>query len=110
MSGTFEYDVFLSHNQADKPLVRRLAERLLAAGLRVWFDEGIIQPSDDIYLAIEHGLRSDWVGLKCSTTLFCDPSKNGCRFIPLLSPDNENYLKCFLTALSAIGSINSKYE
>jgi len=34
MSTEFQYDVFLSHNQADKPRVRRLA-----AGLRVWFDE-----------------------------------------------------------------------
>jgi len=35
----FQYDVFLSHNQADKPRVWRLAERLRAAGRRVWFDE-----------------------------------------------------------------------
>ncbi len=81
MSRTFEYDVFLSHNQADKPRVRRLAEWLRAAGLRVWFDERVIQPGDDIYLAIERGLeaartlvlclslaarRSDWVGLERS--------------------------------------------
>ena len=30
----FQCDVFLSHNQADKPRVRRLAERLRAAGGR----------------------------------------------------------------------------
>ena len=35
----FQYDVFLSHNAADKPRVRRLAERLRTAGRRVWFDE-----------------------------------------------------------------------
>ena len=28
MSADFQHDVFLSHNQADKPRVRRLAERL----------------------------------------------------------------------------------
>lgn len=56
MSRTFEYDVFLSHNKADKPRVRQLAERLRASGLRVWFDEWAIQPGDDIYLAIERGL------------------------------------------------------
>ena len=39
MANEFQYDVFLSHNQADKPQVRRLAERLRTAGLRVWFDE-----------------------------------------------------------------------
>ena len=58
MPDNFPYDVFLSHNSADKPRVRRLAERLRAAGLRVWFDEWIIQPGDDIYLAIERGLEA----------------------------------------------------
>lgn len=44
MSAAFRYDVFLSHNSADRPRVRRLAERLRAVELRVWFDEWIIQP------------------------------------------------------------------
>ena len=102
MPGSFQYDVFLSHNQADKPRVRRLAERLRAAGLRVWVDEWIIQPGDDIYLAIERGLEasrtlvlclspaalgSDWVGLERSTVLFRDPANAGRRFIPLLLAD-----------------------
>ena len=96
----FTYDVFLSHNQADKPRVQSLAERLRAAGLRVWFDEWVIQPGDDIYLAIERGLEasrtlvlclspaalgSDWVGLERSTALFRDPANAGRRFIPLSS-------------------------
>ena len=82
MPEAFPYDVFLSHNQADKPRVRRLAEQLRAAGLRVWFDEWVIQTGDDISLAIECGLEasrtlvlclspaalgSDWVGLERST-------------------------------------------
>ena len=102
MSSEFQYDVLLSHNQADKPRVRRLAERLRAAGLRVWFDEWAIQPGDDIYLTIERGLEasrtlvlclspaalgSDWVGLERSTVLFRDPSNAGRRFIPLLLAD-----------------------
>jgi hypothetical protein len=103
----FQYDVFLSHNQADKSRVRRLAERLRAAGLRVWLDEWVIQPGDDIYLAIERGLEasrtlvlclspaalgSDWVGLERSTVgkgnwPFRDPANAGRRFIPLLLAD-----------------------
>jgi hypothetical protein len=43
MPANFEYGVFLSHNPQDKPRVRRLAERLRDAGLRVWFDEWAIQ-------------------------------------------------------------------
>jgi hypothetical protein len=98
----FQYDVFLSHNAKDKPRVRRLAERLREAGLRVWFDEWVIKPGDDIYLAVERGLEaarslvlclspaafgSDWVALERSTVLFRDPSNAGRRFIPLLLAD-----------------------
>lgn len=99
MAERFEFDVFLSHNSKDKPRVRALAKRLREAGLRVWFDEWVIQPGDDIYLAIEHGLEaarvqvlclspaalgSQWVKLERSTVLFRDPSNAGRRFIPLL--------------------------
>lgn len=34
MATEFQFDVFLSHKQADMPRMRRLAERLRAAGLR----------------------------------------------------------------------------
>ncbi len=102
MSAEFQYDVFLSHNAADKPRVRKLAEQLKRAGLRVWFDEWVIQPGDDIYLAIERGLEtsralvlclspaalgSDWVGLERSTVLFRDPANKDRRFVPLLLAD-----------------------
>jgi len=107
MPDSFQYDVFLSHNQADKPRVRRLAERLRDAGLRVWpvppkplggggFDEWVIQPGDDIYLAIERGLEasrtlvlcmsasafgSDWAQLEAGTFRLRDPLNKACRFI-----------------------------
>ena len=102
MSDHFEFDVFLSHNKADKPQVRRLAERLKAERVRVWFDEWVINAGDDIYLAIEHGLEaarvqvlclsqaaldSEWVTLERSTVLFRDPTNKGRRFIPLLLGD-----------------------
>ncbi|MFZ3149900.1 MAG: TIR domain-containing protein [Methanothrix sp.] len=104
MSKKFEYDVFLSHNKVDKPRVRMLAERMRAEGIRVWFDEWVIQPGDDIYLAVERGLEaartlvlclspaalgSDWVTLERSTALFRDPSNIGRRFIPLMLDDCE---------------------
>lgn len=98
----FSFDVFLSHNSQDKPRVRRLAQRLRAAGLRVWFDEGLIRPGDDIYLAVERGLEisrtlvlcmspnafgSDWVTLERGTALFRDPVNKDRCFIPLLLAD-----------------------
>ncbi|MEY4352428.1 MAG: hypothetical protein RLZZ609_669 [Cyanobacteriota bacterium] len=81
----FRYDVFLSHGSADKPVVRELAERLRAAGLRVWLDEWTIQPGVRITLAIGEGLEhsavllfcmsahsfgSDWATLEGHTALF----------------------------------------
>jgi hypothetical protein len=61
----YRYDVFLSHSSADKPVVRELAEQLRAAGLRVWFDEWLIQPGDLISAKIEEGLEHSAVLLFC---------------------------------------------
>ena len=108
-----QYDVFLSHNKADKSRVRRLGERLRHAGLKVWpvppkplgvggFDEWVLKPGDSNPAKIKHGLEasrtlvlclspaalgSDWVGLERSTALFRDAANTGCRFIPLLLAD-----------------------
>lgn len=102
MSGEFKYDVFLSHNANDKPQVRRLAERLEAACLRVWLDESVIKPGDIIALKVDEGLEqsrvlllcispaalaSGWVALERSTAVHRDPSNAGRRFIPLLLGD-----------------------
>jgi exopolyphosphatase/pppGpp-phosphohydrolase len=99
MSDAFTYDVFLSHNQHDKPRVRELAERLREAGLRVWLDEWVVKAGDIIALAVEegleqsrtlvlclsaHALASDWVKLERSTAIHRDPANTARRFIPLL--------------------------
>src|SRR5258706_9582992 len=101
-SPDFRYDVFLSHNKDDKPRVRRLAERLKAAGVRVWLDEWVIQAGDIIALKVDEGLEqsrvlllcispaavaSGWVALERSTAVHRDPSNAGRRFIPLLLGD-----------------------
>ena len=102
MAGGFTYDVFLSYSSQDKLRVRRLAERLRNAGLRVWFDEWVIKHGDIINMAIERGLEaarvqvlclspdalgSDWVKLERSTFIFRDPSNAARRFVPLLMAD-----------------------
>jgi WD40 repeat protein/GTPase SAR1 family protein len=99
MSDNFSYDVFLSHNAKDKPRVRRLAERLQQAGLRVWFDEWNVRSGDIISLKVDEGLEqsrvlllcispnalaSNWVALERSTAIHRDPSNKGRRFIPVL--------------------------
>jgi hypothetical protein len=40
--------IFLSHNHADKPFVRRLAQDLQAAGARVWLDEAEMLIGDSL--------------------------------------------------------------
>ncbi len=102
MSADFQYDVFLSHSQADKERVRPVAERLRDAGLRVWFDEWIIVPADHILFAIERGLEtsrtlvlcvsraalaSRWVEAEWGAVVFDDPGGQRRRVIPLLLED-----------------------
>ena len=108
MPDQFQYDVFLSHNHADKPRVRLLAERLklagvqMEAGLRLWLDEWVIQAGDIIVLKVAEGLEqsrvlllcispaalaSGWMALERSTAVHRDPANAGRRFIPLLLGD-----------------------
>jgi WD40 repeat protein/GTPase SAR1 family protein len=94
----FKYDVFLSHSSEDKPVVRKIAGRLRADGLRVWFDEWEILPGDSIPAKVEEGLEqsrvlvlcmsanafgSDWVQLEADAFRFRDPLNTKRRFIPL---------------------------
>jgi len=104
MSESFSFDVFLSHNAKDKPRVRRLAERLKQAGLRVWFDEWNVRHGDIIVQKVDEGLEqsrvlllcitpnalaSGWVALERSAAIHRDPGNEGRRFIPLLLEDCE---------------------
>jgi len=41
---TEDFDVFLCHNVADKPAVRRIAERLRERGIRPWLDADALPP------------------------------------------------------------------
>jgi hypothetical protein len=98
----FDWDVFLSHSSIDKPRVARLAERLTAAGFRVWFDRANMDSGEDIVVAIEQGLErsrmlvlcitkaafeSEWVRLKRNTATLRDPANHDRRFLPLRLDD-----------------------
>jgi len=101
-SETFTHDVFLSHSSKDKDVVRGVAERLRADGLKVWFDEWVLRPGDSIPAKIEEGLEqsrvlvlcmsanafgSDWAQLEAGTFRFRDPLNKDRRFIPLRLDD-----------------------
>lgn len=50
--------LFLSHNSADKPFVRRVADDLESQGLNVWLDERKMKAGDSITDGIAEGMSS----------------------------------------------------
>ncbi len=102
MPDDFDYDVFLSHSSKDKALIRPLAERLRADGVKVWFDEWVLKPGDSIPVKIVEGLErsrvlvlcmsanafgSDRALLESGTFRFRDPLNKNRRFFSLLLDD-----------------------
>jgi len=102
MVDNFSYDVFLSHSSKDLSVVRAVAERLRADGLRVWLDDWELKPGDHVHAKIEEGLEysrvlvlcmsanafgSDWAQLESYTFRFRDPLNKERRFIPLRLDD-----------------------
>jgi len=97
------YDVFLSHNNADKAWTERLAIAIEAdrdgPPLKVFFDKWDISPGADIPAELEQGLQfsryvalvlspeslaSSWVSLERSTAIYRDPNARSRHLIPLL--------------------------
>jgi tetratricopeptide (TPR) repeat protein len=98
----FEYDVFISYCSNDKDAVQTLAEQLRKDGLKIWFDDWVIQVGDLIGSKIEHGLEksrtlvmcmsqayfeSKWTTAERHTALFRDITNTDRRVIPLLLKD-----------------------
>lgn len=67
-----QYDIFLSHNGADKPAVEALAQRLLAVGFQPWLDSWNLIPGDPWQEGLEEALDT------CATcAIFLGPSGIG---------------------------------
>jgi WD40 repeat protein len=107
MADDFLYDVFLSHSSKDRAVVRSIAERLRADGLRVWFDESAdlarieegLERSRVLVLCMSaHAFGSDWAQLEAGTFRFRDPQNKERRFIPLRLDESpiKNSLAQFL--------------
>ncbi len=62
---TTKYDVFLCHNSADKPMVRRLASALLRRKIKPWFDEWCLIPGRPWQEALEQTIQN----IGCATVL-----------------------------------------
>jgi len=100
------FDLFLSHNGADKPWTERLAVAIegdrSGPPLKVFFDKWDILPGSDVPAELEEGLQnsryvglvlsqealsSDWVALERSTAIYRDPRARQRSLIPLLRRD-----------------------
>lgn len=101
-----QFDIFLSHNKADKPWAERLANAIEAdrngPPLKVFFDKWEIPAGANIPIEMENGLQSSryvglvlspesvdsrWVALERSTAIYDDPDARTRRLIPLLLRD-----------------------
>lgn len=51
------YSCFISYSHADKSFARRVHDTLQGQGIRCWLDEHQMLPGDDIYEAIDQGIR-----------------------------------------------------
>jgi hypothetical protein len=58
MSQPKPFNVFLSHNSSDKPMVRQLNTALQARGLTTWFDEEQLRPGIPWQQLLEEGIKS----------------------------------------------------
>lgn len=99
----FKFDIFLSYSSQDRTAVRRLARRLKADGLRIWFDEWEVSPGDLITQRIEEGLDasrtlvialsrnasgSGWVSVESGAFQIRFPNLKRRRVIPLRLDDS----------------------
>jgi len=95
MSILERFDVFLSHNSIDKPIVRQLGEALKAQDLTVWLDEWELRPGKRWQDALEDIINT------CKSAAVCvgsngigpweDPEMNGLlrRFVEEKKAGNE---------------------
>ena len=99
MPASFQYDVFLSHNRAQKDWTRDLAHTLKKNGFKVWFDEWSLRGGDVGSIAMERGveesrhvvlvlspefLRSEWTDYEAQIAILLDPANRSCKLIPIL--------------------------
>ena len=92
MSESFSFDVFLSYSSKDKAVVRAVAERLRADGLRVWFDDGDIEEGLErsrvlVLCMSAAAFGPEWERLEAGTFRFRDPLNKERRFILLRLDD-----------------------
>lgn len=99
----FPYDVFLSHNRAQKDWTRKLARNLDEKNIKVWFDEwrlpagtvaskgmelGVEQSRHVVLVLSPEFLNSEWTDFETQIGIVLDPANRERKLLPIL------YSKC----------------
>ncbi|HXS62889.1 MAG TPA: toll/interleukin-1 receptor domain-containing protein, partial [Streptosporangiaceae bacterium] len=97
-----EFDVFLCHNFADKPVIRKLAQQLRERGLRPWLDEEVLRPGLPWQRVLEGAIQdipavavivgsseSPWQDEEIAAFLR-QFIRRGCPVIPVLLPGTKS--------------------
>ena len=96
----YQFDVFLSHNSADKPVVEQLAQQLTNTNIRVWLDKWNLIPGEPWQEGLEEALDgcrtvavfmgptsiSPWENEEMRSALETRVRDNSRRVIPVLLP------------------------
>ncbi|MEO1133600.1 MAG: toll/interleukin-1 receptor domain-containing protein, partial [Cyanobacteria bacterium J06639_1] len=70
----YPYDILLRYHRSQRGWVRQLAERLDREGIKVWFDEWMLQAGDDRRVALRRAIdESAHVALVLSEDFVNDP-------------------------------------
>ena len=96
--------IFLSHTSNDKVFARKLAEDLIAYGVRVWIDEAEIMVGDSLFEKIKVGIKemeylgvilssdavnSEWVQKELSIAVNEEMAGKHIKVLPILYKDCE---------------------
>jgi len=95
----FAYDVFLSHNRAQKDWTRDLARRLRDEGFEVWFDEWCLRGGENWIVGLRRGVKESrhvvfvvspesmdavWPRFEVYLSIFLDPAADDRKLIPII--------------------------
>lgn len=95
----FAYDVFLSHNKAQKDWTRDLARRLRDEGFEVWFDEWCLRGGENWIVGLRRGVSESrhvvfvvspesmdavWPRFEVYLAIFHDPAADDRKLIPII--------------------------
>ena len=104
-----QFDVFLAHSSADKPLIRKIYRQLKSRGLSPWLDEEELIPGRPFHPALEEAIRRSKTAAVCIgvnglgrwhrielSTLIGQFVNRGIPVIPVLLPGVESVPEALL--------------